>query len=210
MGPPARRSSSARRHRPASTAAAGATAAGTQGCERGRVPPSLLPVVLVIALVTPPLVVADLRERRLPNPLVAAAALGLGASCAAVLASGTDGAAASVGRAALAVLGGGGALLVLALAGGVGMGDVKLGGVLAGAAALLDPVGVPLGALVAGLAGGIGAVVVAVGRGHDPGLRPERPASVPYGPALLLGWWSVPLAETAGGATTLFGTVAPP
>ena len=176
-------------------------------------PPSLLPVVLVIAVVTPPLVVADLRERRLPNPLVAAAALGLGASCAAVLASGADGAAASVGRAALGVLGGGGALLVLALAGGIGMGDVKLGGVLAGAAALVDPAGVPLAALVAGTAGGIGAVVVAVGRrrgGHDPGLLPERRASVPYGPALLLGWWSVCLAETAGGATTLLGTVAPP
>ena len=176
-------------------------------------PPSLLPVVLVLAVVTPPLVVTDLRERRLPNPLVAAAALGLVASCAAVLASGTDGAAASVGRAAAAVLGGGGALLVLALAGGVGMGDVKLGGVLAGAAALIDPAGVPLAALVAGTAGGVGAVVVAAGRrrdGCDPGLLPERPASVPYGPALLLGWWSVPLAGTAGGATTLLGTVAPP
>jgi len=176
------------------------------------VPLSLLPVVLVLAVVTPPLVVTDLRERRLPNRLVAAAAFGLAASCAAVLASGDHGAA-SVGRAALAVLGGGGALLVLALGGGVGMGDVKLGGVLAGAAALVDPAGVPLGALVAGLAGGIGAVVVAAGRRRgerDPGLLPERPASVPYGPALLLGWWSVPLAGAAGGATTLFGTVAPP
>ena len=177
-------------------------------------PLSLLPVVLVLAVVTPLLVVADLRERRLPNRLVAAVALGLVASCAAALASGTDGAAAaSVGRAAVAVLGGGGALLALALAGGVGMGDVKLGGVLAGAAALVDPAGVWLGTLVAGLAGGIGAVVVTAGRrqgGRDPSLLPERPASVPYGPALLLGWWSVPLAGTAGGATTLLGTVAPP
>ena len=183
--------------------------------------PHLLPVVLALAVVTPPLVLVDLRERRLPNPLVGTAGLGLATSCAAALVSGGPGAGPSVARAGTAVVACGGVLLVVAVVGGLGMGDVKLGAVLGGAAALVDPHGLPLAALVAALAGGVGAVAVAVavprrrgGRGprggRAPGLLPERPASVPYGPALLLGWWVVVLAETAGGATTLVGTVAPP
>ena len=174
--------------------------------------PSLLPVVLVLALVTPSLVVVDLRQRRLPNPLVALAALGLLVSCLAVLGAGPPGGTGTVLRAVATATATGVVLVALAACGGLGTGDAKLGAVLAGAAALLDPAGPLLAALVAAVCGGVGAVAVA----GAPRRRAARaqpgppPLAVPYGPALLAGWWAVALAETAGGATTVLTIVAPP
>lgn len=175
--------------------------------------PTLLPVVLALALVTPPLVVVDVRRRRLPDRLVVVAALGLVVSCGAVLVAGPGGAGAVL-RASGTATATGVVLVALAASGGLGMGDVKLGAVLAGAAALLDPAGPLLAALVTAVTGGACAAAVAVAcrrraaRGALPG--PPRSLRVPYGPPLLLGWWAVVAAETAGGATTVLTIVAPP
>ncbi|GAB2967424.1 prepilin peptidase [Frigoribacterium salinisoli] len=174
--------------------------------------PSLLPVVLALALVTPPLVVADVRRRRLPNALVASGALGLLASCLAVLGA-APGGAVTVLRAVAAATAVGVLLVAVAICGGLGMGDAKLAAVLTGAAALLDPAGPLLAGLVTAVCGGVSAVAVAA-RGRRRAARalpdPPRSLAVPYGPALLAGWWAVALAETAGGATTVLTIVAPP
>lgn len=159
------------------------------------------PALLVpLALVTPALVGHDLVERRLPNRLVAGAAAGVLVAWAAALASGRGAAVLdSVVAAALAA-----ALLgALALSGGLGMGDAKLGVVLVASAALLDPVGPGVLVVVSAVAGAATAAVVRRGPVAD-----RR--AVPLGPALLAGWWAVVVARTAGGATTVLTVVAPP
>ncbi len=83
---------------------------------------------------------------------------------------------------------------MLHVAGGMGLGDVKLAPVLGLAAAAASPaagIGAPL---LAFLAGGVLALVTLVRQG--PG------ASVPFGPAMLLGAW-------VGGAADLIAVAAP-
>ncbi|HEU0205548.1 MAG TPA: A24 family peptidase [Pseudolysinimonas sp.] len=136
--------------------------------------PAMIPA-LAVAAVTPPLTRVDLAEHRLPNRLVAPALLagvaGLGLS---VLVSGAPLAPvlASVAYAGL--------LFVVALFGGMGMGDVKL----AAALGLASPVPViALGsALLAFLLGGIAAVIVLIRRG--------RRARIAFGPFLLTGYFA--------------------
>jgi leader peptidase (prepilin peptidase)/N-methyltransferase len=133
--------------------------------------------VLALAAVTPELMRVDLAEHRLPDLLTLP---GYPVTVAAVLLSTAS------GRASLptAVLSGGGALvlfLLLAVAGGMGLGDVKLAGVLG---LLLGARGVEpamAGLLVAFLAGGIAAVPTLVRQGTG--------ARVPFGPFLLAGFW---------------------
>lgn len=136
---------------------------------------------LWLAAVTPRLVATDIAERRLPDRLVlpgwpvALAAAVLGA------ASGGTAVAVAAGLAVAYGL----VLLLLHVAGGMGLGDVKLAPVLGLTAAAVSPAAGLLAPLVAFLAGGSLAAVVLVRRG--PG------ASVPFGPAMLLGAWAAML-----------------
>lgn len=111
----------------------------------------------------------DVHEHRLPNALVAAA-----------FATSVIGAAATLDLVSLAgLLGGtlvaGGAMLAVRLTRGVGMGDVKLAGVIGASAGSLSLPAAPL-------AIGVAAVVAATF-----GLATGR-RRVPLGPSLWLGW----------------------
>src|SRR6187402_589744 len=129
---------------------------------------------IALAAVTPELARVDLVQRRLPNRMVVP-----GLVVGAVAAAGSW---AATGRppwtpvvAALVVAG---VLFLLALAGGVGMGDVKLAAFIGLASPTLGmAVLAPLAAFVLG---GAVSVVVLVRRG--PGAR------IPFGPFLLAGY----------------------
>lgn len=120
------------------------------------------------------LALIDLWSMRLPDPLVAGLGLGAGVPLA-VLAPGRIGSALLAG-----VVVGAGYLLIALLPGdGLGLGDVKLGAVLA---------------VVLGLAGGWSAVVAGLLVAHLIGagvavflLATRRRRIFPFGPALLLG-----------------------
>ncbi|NRD27082.1 prepilin peptidase [Frigoribacterium sp. VKM Ac-2836] len=157
---------------------------------------------LGVAVVTPALVRIDIAERRLPNVLVAVAAGAWGVSTA-LLAVGGDPAAAAtslLSGVSVAVVG-----LVAALAGDLGMGDVKLGAVLSG---VVSPIG-PMAFLVFwGLAGALAVGVAGAGsirsrRGQSPPPSDPPPTGpprsdrrpivrdVPFGPCLLAAFWWV-------------------
>jgi leader peptidase (prepilin peptidase)/N-methyltransferase len=131
--------------------------------------------LLYLAVVTPQLVRIDLREHRLPNVLTLP---GIAVGVAAVVVESL-----AFGRVALAPAAAGagyaGLLLLLALLGGMGVGDVKLGAAL-GLASWLPFVGIT-SPVLAFLAGGVGSVIVLVRRG-----RGRRMA---FGPFLLCGFW---------------------
>ncbi|VXB45893.1 prepilin peptidase [Pseudoclavibacter sp. 8L] len=140
--------------------------------------PELLPASLAVAAVTPRLVAVDAREHRLPNRLVALGAFGVLVAWLAdwALHGTPDLLAVATGASAGAVL------LVLALTGGLGMGDVKLGAVLSWAAALVEPSLAALLGALAILIGGVQSVIV-LARTRD------RRRSIAFGPALLAGYW---------------------
>lgn len=157
-----------------------------------------------VASVTPALVRVDVAQRRLPNSLVGVTAIAWVASTALRAARGdVDGAATSlVGAAIVLALG-----VTAAVAGGLGMGDVKLGAVLTG---LTSPWGVPAAVGLWGLAGvlAVGLVGVRAVRArtrHRPGRRgrPDPvgisivPALVPFGPCLLAAFWAVVVGRSA-------------
>ena len=129
---------------------------------------AFIPVVYLIA-VTPALVRTDLRERRLPNRIVLPGIV-VGGIAAALQPSVLP---------VLAALGYAGVLLLLALAGGVGMGDVKLAALIGLACpAASAALGAPIAAF---LLGGAAASVAL--------LRQGRGARIPFGPAMLAGYW---------------------
>ncbi len=138
---------------------------------------------LQLALASGALAATDVQEHRLPNALVGATALGGGLALA--------GAAALAGRPErmLGALVGGATLFALHLAlalarpGGMGLGDVKLAGALGMHLGWLGPSVVLAGALAAFLLGGGIAIAVLLARGRD------RPAAIPFGPALVVGAW---------------------
>lgn len=129
---------------------------------------------LYVAATGPELARIDLAEHRLPNRLVVPGLL-----VGVVAAAGswaTTGEPPLVPLVAGAVYGG--VLLLFALGGGMGMGDVKLAALLGlasptAAVAVASPV-------LAFLTGGVAALVVLVARG--------RGARIPFGPFLLLGY----------------------
>ncbi|SJM66625.1 prepilin peptidase [Gulosibacter sp. 10] len=136
-----------------------------------------------VALVTPPLVRHDLAEHRLPNALVmpgwavAATCIGLAWLSSSAFPLG-------------ALLAGAGAFLLAllaALGGGLGMGDAKLLLPLAAGLGLLGAEALLVAGLVAALSGGAAALALLLrGRG--------RGAKLPFGPFLLLGYWTGYLA----------------
>lgn len=150
-----------------------------------RTSPILYLPAVYLAAVTPALWRTDLAERRLPNRLVLPGLVVAAVSIAV--------AALLSGRIPwLALLAGGGYfvfLLVLGLAGGMGMGDVKLGALLGIAAGSLGPAVAVLSPVLAFTAGGIAGVVALV----------RRSRSIPFGPYLLGGFWAAVLLCALGG-----------
>ncbi|GAA3590703.1 hypothetical protein GCM10022198_13280 [Klugiella xanthotipulae] len=157
-----------------------------------------LPLYAYLAVVTLPLTMSDLRERRLPNLLVLPGYPVAAASWLLALVLGGPFPFSSAVAGAVALLG----LGVLAALGSLGMGDAKLAGLIACALGLHS-----WGAAVAGLAvgcvlGGIwalGSRLAAAGCGQmpgggdrvQPGGRGADGAGIPLGPALLAGLWLV-------------------
>ncbi len=137
--------------------------------------PRVIPA-LYLAAVTPALSAADVRERRLPNGLVLPgyAAAGLGIAGDAV----------SRGEVSMFSIVGGvaffGVFLLIAALGGMGLGDVKLVGVLGLAAGLVSATALAVVPLAAFLLGGVAAVAA---------LRGAAASSIPFGPYLLAGFW---------------------
>lgn len=129
---------------------------------------------LYVAAVAPELTRIDLVSHRLPNRLVVPGlAVGLLAAAGSWATTGVFPLVPLVAGAAY-----GGMLLLLALTGGMGMGDVKLAAVLG----LASPtVGVAVASpLLAFVVGGVVALVVLIVRG--------RGTRIPFGPFLLLGY----------------------
>lgn len=136
---------------------------------------------VALAAVAPELALVDAREHRLPNRMTLPA-LGVGAVGAAssALTGGT-----TVPLLAAAAFGGG--MLVLAMVGGVGMGDAKLAALigLASPTALIAVSAPVLGMLAGGMAGTAALLRRGAGR------------RIAFGPFLLLGW-GLALALQAG------------
>ena len=135
-----------------------------------------LPLVY-LAAVTPYLCRVDFEVRRLPNRIVlpgyAAAAGGI---LGQALVAGWPSTAVPLAAGAVYFA----FLLVPALLGGMGMGDVKLAGVLGVSAGLIGATTAVISPLAAFLLGGV-AAIVAIARGSG--------ASIPFGPFLLAGFW---------------------
>ena len=144
----------------------------------------LLLGVLAIAVVTEELARVDVAAHRLPNrlvfPLYPVALLGV------------IGEWALSGTSPLTALGAGAGtfifLLVLCVAGGMGMGDVKLGGVLGLCLATLGLMAAASGLILAFVAGAIGGAFVLL-RAGAAGSSPRRHRRIPFGPFLLGGFW---------------------
>ena len=138
------------------------------------VTPQLMPT-LYLAAVTPWLLAIDIREHRLPNGFVVPALAAGVVACA--------GEWIATGRPPLVPVSAGvayaGFLLLLHAVGGMGMGDVKLGGALGLASwnltiAVLSPV-------IAFLIGGLVAVALLIAG--------RRGSKIAFGPYLLGGYW---------------------
>ena len=144
--------------------------------------PATIPA-LAVAAVAPALVRIDVAQHRLPNllvvPAIAAGVVGLLLSWAA---SGRPPLIAFLAAVIYA-----GVLFVLALFGGMGMGDVKLAAALGLASPTLT---IALGSpLLAFLLGGIGATVVLI--------RSGRGGHIAFGPYLLAGYFAALLSAFA-------------
>jgi leader peptidase (prepilin peptidase)/N-methyltransferase len=135
--------------------------------------------VLYLALFSPALTRIDLAEHRLPNRLVLPGYLA--AAVAVIIEWALTGAiplaALISGAAAFAFL------LLLNLVGGMGMGDVKLGGVLGLVLGTVSFDAAMLGAVLAFLSGGLVAMLLLI-------IRRRRGTRMPFGPFLLLGFWA--------------------
>jgi leader peptidase (prepilin peptidase) / N-methyltransferase len=134
---------------------------------------------LYLAAISTALALIDLATKRLPNPIVLPAYLvGAVLLTAAALLQGDP---AALGRGAIGAVALGGLYLLLALAkpGGMGMGDVKLAGVMGLYLGRAVGLAVLIG-LVAGVV--VGAAIIA-----RLGAKEGRKAAVPFGPFLALG-----------------------
>ena len=134
-----------------------------------------LPLVY-LAAVTPTLCAVDALERRLPNRLVLPGYLvAIAGGVAHWIVTGQLAVVAVVSGAAYFAF-----MLAFAAAGGMGMGDVKLAGVLGLSAGLLGLGTAIISPVAAFLLGGVAAIAA---------LRGGRGSSIPFGPFLLAGFW---------------------
>ena len=139
--------------------------------------------VLAVAAVTPALVRVDLLEHRLPNRMVVPTLVAGGVGFA--LSWVVFGELPVVPLLAAVIYGG--VLCVLALFGGMGMGDVKLAAALGFAS---PTVAITLASpLLAFLFGGVAAVIVLIRRGHR--------ARIAFGPFLLAGYFGAVVVAAA-------------
>ncbi|MDH6180342.1 leader peptidase (prepilin peptidase)/N-methyltransferase [Microbacteriaceae bacterium SG_E_30_P1] len=143
----------------------------------------LVALAACLAIVTPRLYRHDVLEHRLPNRLIVP---GYPLAIASLFA-----AALPRGEVPWVALGAGGVMftlfLVLALAGGMGMGDVKLAGLLGLSAGALGAEAAIASVGVAFFLGGLQAVAA----------RRHRERSIPFGPSLLAGYWTTVTAAAA-------------
>jgi leader peptidase (prepilin peptidase)/N-methyltransferase len=155
--------------------------------------PAAVPAVY-LAAVTPELVRIDLRDHRLPNLIVLpGVVVGLASAALSWAVTGEPPLVPVV--AALAT---GGALALVAAAGGMGMGDVKLAALL-GLASPTMPIAL-VAPLAAFLLGGVAASIVMVrgllaGRGRAAGRE-----QIAFGPFLLAGYWVALVAVMVSGS----------
>ncbi|MFU8946345.1 prepilin peptidase [Mycetocola zhadangensis] len=153
--------------------------------------------VAAVAAVTEELVRIDVSEHRLPNrvvlPLYPVILLS-------VVADGLIG-----GSSPLLALSSGAGwfafLLVLCVAGGMGMGDVKLGGALGLCLGALGMVAAASGLVLAFVAGAIGGAVALLLDGTS-SAQPRRYRRIPFGPFLLFGFWLAVIGLTFLSADT--------
>jgi len=141
--------------------------------------PFAIAPILYLAAVTVPLTLADAREHRLPNRLVLP---GYPVAVAAALLAWPI-AGASPALPLLAGAGYAAFLLLLSRAGGMGMGDVKLAGVLGLTLGMVSARSALLAPAAAFLLGGLAAAILLLGR------RANRRSRMAFGPYLLAGFW---------------------
>ena len=139
--------------------------------------------LLVLAMLTMPLVMTDIKEHRLPNSLTLAGFLaGLGVSI--LLAIKENSFSPLIQSLSVALFAGCAFLLLnLASRGGMGMGDVKLAVMLG---ALISPFGwqvLVMGFIVAFVLGAIFGLILLASK------RANRKTLIPFGPYLLVGAW---------------------
>ena len=133
-----------------------------------------------LAAVTGPLIGLDVAEHRLPNRLVLPGYAFALAALALAWAGGTGSPGVALAAGGACFLG----FLLMNLAGGMGMGDVKLAGVLGLSLGLIGAGSAIAGIVLAFLFGGVaGAFAMLAGRG-GPRTR------IPFGPFLLAGYWA--------------------
>ncbi|HEV7742864.1 MAG TPA: A24 family peptidase [Pseudolysinimonas sp.] len=144
--------------------------------------PATIPA-LYLAAVTPALIRVDVREHRLPNRMVVP---GLVVGLASALLGWT-----LLGCSPFPVLAGlafGGSLWLLVLAGGIGMGDVKLAALIGFASP--TPTVAVAAPVIAFLTAGVVAVVVLIRRG--------RSSRIAFGPFLLAGYFAAVVLALGG------------
>ncbi|WIE71949.1 A24 family peptidase [Curtobacterium sp. MCJR17_020] len=153
---------------------------GTRGLVRGAL---LLAAFLYLMAISVSLTLIDLDTHTLPNRIVLPAYIVLPLLLLAASAVSGDWAAALRGLIGLVVLGSVYLALALAVPGGMGLGDVKLAGVLGLVLAYLGWGPLAVGSFGAFLLGGTFAIVLLVVR------RAGRRSGIPFGPWMLAGAW---------------------
>lgn len=153
---------------------------GTRGLVRGAL---LLAAFLYVMAISVSLTLIDLDTHTLPNRIVLPAYIVLPLLLLAASAVSGDWAAALRGLIGLVVLGFVYLALALAVPGGMGLGDVKLAGVLGLVLAYLGWGPLAVGSFGAFLLGGTFAIVLLVVR------RAGRRSGIPFGPWMLAGAW---------------------
>ena len=146
----------------------------------------LLPF-LYLAAVSLPLTIIDLKQHRLPNKLVLPGYLVmlaglLGYVTFSLLTQRGNEVWVFAGEVLLCAAGYFGFLFLLSYLGGMGMGDVKLAGVLGGTAAMLSLAAAVCSVLLAFVIGGLVSLVVLA-------VRRKRGIRIPFGPFMLVGFW---------------------
>lgn len=153
---------------------------GTRGLVRGAL---LLAAFLYVMAISVSLTLIDLDTHTLPNRIVLPAYIMLPLLLLAASTVSGDWAAALRGLIGLVVLGFVYLALALAVPGGMGLGDVKLAGVLGFVLAYLGWGPLAVGSFGAFLLGGTFAIVLLVVR------RAGRRSGIPFGPWMLAGAW---------------------
>ena len=153
-----------------------------------------------LAVVTIPLVRIDWKTHKLPNVWVMPGYIALGIAWIGVwMTTGEYPMIPAIAAAGYFTF-----MLLLSYGGGMGMGDVKLAGLLGGAAGLISVPAAILSPVLAFVAGGVASVVVLIvtfARRSDLPLKQAwavtKQTRIPFGPFMLLGFW-VAIALVAG------------